>query len=188
METVLFACLATSYIGVYVTIHLLDHFRPIPQQRSVILLESFVFWWIFLLVDTILIGTKKLGGLYFVTFFYSATTAALILGLLEHFELPPAIRTRLSGRARTSWTNNRQEAIEGDEPTEQTPLMQNGHTKANDTDESNELGLWFIQFLLAVPFPLILISQVALMLVNGLNQTLADGNSAIVGKCPDPHV
>lgn len=164
----------------------MDYFRPIPQQRSVVLVESFVFWWIFLLVDTILIGSKQLGGLYFVTFFYSATTAALLLGLVEHFELPSAIRAHLPERVRSDRTNAdlSQHAHDDDLPTERTPLVQqNGQqTKRSDVDESNELGLWFIQFLLAVPFPLILISQVGVMLVSSLNQTLVDGSSATVGE------
>ena len=135
------------------------------------------------MVDAIYIGSKGICGLFFITFFYAGTTAALLVGLSEYFDLPPTIRSRIPGwlRSSPSDTSNGQQTDEA-EPSERTPLIQNGH-HSKPIDGQEELGVWFIQFLLAVPFPLILISQVGLMLLNSLNQTLVDGSPASVGTC-----
>ena len=76
-------------------------------------------------------------------------------------------------------------------PTERTPLLESngGEPVEEETvDESNQIGLWILQFLLAVPFPVILIAQLFILHVDGLGQTLSDGSSAVarefVSTCP----
>ncbi|KAH8119687.1 Zn-dependent exopeptidase [Phellopilus nigrolimitatus] len=178
---VLISTLTLSLLSFYAVLALFAFFLPVPQQRSTVLLESYIFWWILLVIDTVAIGRSQIGGLYFVTFFYAGTLVALLLGLLEHFELPSARRGSRNGNAAVIDNEYRSE---GDDTahevsSERTPLLaQNGRgIKKSEIDEDNEIGLWFIQFLLAVPFPVILITQVGLLLVNALSQTLADGSS-----------
>lgn len=161
------------------TLEVFSYFRPLPQQRSVVLLESFVFWWILLVVDTVFIGNLKLGALYFFTFFYAGTLAALVVGLLEHFELPASLPTKERRKA----VNNVMNGEEGGLTDERTPLLgQNGRTlKKEDVDEDNQIGLWLIQFLLSVPFPVILASQLAIVFLHALRQGLTDGTSPSSG-------
>lgn len=79
-------------------------------------------------------------------------------------------------------------AIVETEPTEITPLMaqhrnarENGQGKEVELVPKEEVGWWILQMLLVVPFPLVLISQVGLLLMGALSQTLIDGSSAITG-------
>ncbi|THH09454.1 hypothetical protein EW145_g2012 [Phellinidium pouzarii] len=180
--TVLMSTLSLAFLSFYTISELFSLFLPIPQQRSMAFLECYIFWWILLIVDTAYIGRDKIGGLYFITFFHAGALAALLVGLLEHLELPSALGGR-SGVAPATVANDH----EGDESdpersgsSERTPLLaQHGRTiRKSEINGDNEKGLWVIQFLLAVPFPVILITQISIMLLNALSQALADGNSA----------
>lgn len=118
--------------------------------------------------------------MYFITFFYAGTLAALILGLLEHFELPAALPSNKLYKA----VNGVMDDEDGAHTGERTPLLgQNGHKlKKEDVDEDNQIGLWLIQFLLSVPFPVILVSQLATVFIHSLRQGLADGTSPNSGQ------
>ncbi|EIN06389.1 hypothetical protein PUNSTDRAFT_89945 [Punctularia strigosozonata HHB-11173 SS5] len=69
-------------------------------------------------------------------------------------------------------------------PTEITPLMyqhrrnQPGATAKEEYAENDEVGWWIVQLLVLVPLPVMLISQVGIMLVNAMSQSLVDGSSA----------
>lgn len=145
-----------------------------------VLFETYVFWWILLAIDTGIIGSSHIGGLYFVTFFYSATLAALLVSLLEYFELPAALRKS----SHPIIQDEEDRRIDRDESNERTPLLAtNGRVVSqSEIEEDNEMGLWIAQYLLSVPFPVILVTQIALMLLYSLNQTLADGSSPNNGQ------
>lgn len=172
--------MALAYISFYTVLELFSYFLHVPQQRSMVLFETYVFWWILLAVDTGIIGSSHIGGLYFVTFFYSATLAALLVSLLEYFELPAALRKS----SHPIIQDEEDRRIDRDESNERTPLLAtNGRVVSqSEIEEDNELGLWIAQYLLSVPFPVILVTQIALMLLYSLNQTLADGSSPNNGQ------
>ncbi|KAI5115976.1 hypothetical protein M0805_002625 [Coniferiporia weirii] len=178
---VFISMLSLAFFSFYAVSELFSFFLPVPQQRSMGFLECYVFWWILLIVDTVFIDRDQIGGLYFVTFFHAGALAALLIGLLEHFELPSALGggRRIAFAIDNDYGDNESDT-ERAESSERTPLLtQNGRTiRKKDIDEDNEMGLWIVQFLLMVPFPVILITQIAVMLLNALPQTLADGNSA----------
>lgn len=171
--------LALSILCYSVTLHGFSYLRPISQQRSVALLESFVFWWILLVADTVLMGNAEVGGLYFFTFFYAGSLAAVVLGLLEHVELPVA----LPKSARHKLVNDFVDEEGTDNTDERTPLLsQNGLSiEREDADEDNQVGLWFMQFLLSVPFPVILVSQLAIVFIHSLSQTGTDSETPGTG-------
>ncbi|TDL26147.1 Zn-dependent exopeptidase [Rickenella mellea] len=188
--SVMISCLTLSYISFYLTLELFTYLRPIPQQKAIMLLEAYILWWAFLVADTVLISNVQLGGLYFVTFFHVATLTALVIGLLEQFELPAGFRRRrllpprIEVHDEANGANeheNDEEHAEADAADERTPLIQaNGQAiKDEDLDEDNVIGLWFLQFLLAVPFPVILITEIGVMLLAALGQTLADGSKPL---------
>jgi hypothetical protein len=79
------------------------------------------------------------------------------------------------------------------EPTEITPLMaQHRRNARGEWDEEpqkeeverwsrEEVGWWIAQMLVVVPVPVLLLSQVAMLLLNSMSQTLVDGGSAANG-------
>ena len=90
-----------------------------------------------------------------------------------------------SGSSDSDDDEDEDHGIVRDENNERTPLLgTNGQAiERSEIEEDNELGLWAVQYLLSVPFPVILVTQMALMLLNSLNQTLADGSSPANSKC-----
>ena len=178
------SCLALAYISFYSVLELFSYFAHVAQQRSMILFETYIFWWFLLAIDTGIIGSSHVGGLYFVTFFHAATLSALLVSLLEHFELPAMLR-KSSHPVLQDDDDDEDHGIVRDENNERTPLLgTNGQAiERSEIEEDNELGLWAVQYLLSVPFPVILVTQMAFMLLNSLNQTLADGSSPANSKC-----
>ena len=63
-------------------------------------------------------------------------------------------------------------------PTEITPLIQHRRMKFktdNSEDDTGTIGWWILQMLILVPFPVILMVQIAIMMLYSMNQTLTDG-------------
>ncbi|KAL5525905.1 hypothetical protein ACEPAG_7243 [Sanghuangporus baumii] len=176
--TVVFASLLTlSLLSTYIVLELFSYFLPVPQQKSMSLVEVYIFWWILLVIATVFAGRSHIAGLYFVTFFHAGALAALLVDFIEHFTLPSALGR--SSRRATAAMNDEEEEVGGaEESNERTPLLaQNGRAiKKSDIDEGNVIGLWLVQYLLIVPFPVILVTQIAVMMLNALNQTLVDGS------------
>jgi hypothetical protein len=83
-------------------------------------------------------------------------------------------------------------AIVETEPTEITPLITqqrqrsrsraSGESDERKSENRDELLWWLIQMLIVVPIPLLLISQIGLLILTSLNQTLIDGSKASTGK------
>lgn len=115
---------------------------------------------------------------------HAGTFVALIIGLLEGFELPSrASRAQATTPVLERQNGNEHSEEDNENSTEATPLLQRDRRIPikSDIDEDNQIGLWLLQFLVAVPFPVILITQAAIMLINGANQTLVDGSSPDLG-------
>lgn len=172
--------LAVNLLAIFAVFELFTYFLPIPQSRSMALLENYIFWWVLLVVDTALIGRSDLAGLYFLTFCHSGALVALLLDLVGHFTLPSA-----RGKGNRDATNVVDDGEEDDRPgleesNERTPLLANdGHAiRKSEISEDYGLGLWIFEFLFSVPIPVILLTQMTVMLLNALNQTLADGSPA----------
>lgn len=166
--------LAVSLLSFRVVEQFFSHFLPVPQHRSMAFLEYYIFCWILLVADTALIGGQSITGLSFITFFHAGAFTALLVGLTEQFTLPAAVN-----RSEVPDSGVDGEDREDIESTERTPLLaQNGRRiRKGEIDEGSEHGVWIVQLLLAVPFPVILVTQVAILTINALGQTLSDGNS-----------
>jgi hypothetical protein len=70
-------------------------------------------------------------------------------------------------------------------PTEITPLMyqhRTNHAAKERSSDSDEVAWWIPQMLILVPLPVLLISQIGILLINAMSQTLVDGSSAVTGK------
>jgi hypothetical protein len=137
--------------------------------------------------NTVLVNKKKIGGLYIITFNHIATFGALVVTLLEHFKVH-----RMGNQQSSSQPLESTEEREGHDTheestenghTETTPLI---HRRRDTTDTTNvrEGGgrpFWVLEYLLLVPFPVILVIQMATMLLGSLPQTLADGSPSLFG-------
>lgn len=72
-------------------------------------------------------------------------------------------------------------SISGDETGEEETAKANSTVFGEEQAWSEKLPswLWILQFLLVAPVPVVLTSQIGLLLTSSLSQTLADGNSAL---------
>ncbi|EJT98766.1 hypothetical protein DACRYDRAFT_118549 [Dacryopinax primogenitus] len=191
---VLLSLLCTSFVLLAVTLRLFASIRPVHQQKVIVLIELYVFWWFLLAVATGLEGPPQfLVAPYFVTLFYSGTLFGLLLGLAEdtvlewrgdkekerivrvpgQFEGDPEVE--VSG-------NDLHDDALPDEPTERTPLVTRTQPEPVNPLQEGERqisGLWMFQFWLAVVFPAIWASQTVLLVMTSMGQTLVDGNPSI---------
>jgi len=172
------ACLTSmALLAMHVPLASLSSWRPIPQQKSILLLETYALWWILLVFDTVLVDKNKVGGFYIITFFHVASFLALLVTLVEHLRLP-------SARHQSFDEHEGAEAEEHGEEnhTETTPLIRRRQDAAHkaDAQEGEHYAFWIVEYLLLVPFPVILVAETAIMLLGALPQTLADGNSSLL--------
>jgi hypothetical protein len=215
---VLVSCLSLFFTVAYLSLQTMKYLRPIPLQRTIILLELYIFFWIILLLGTILMQTRHLSGLYFLTFFNASSLAALLLAYGEIMMLEP--KSRLAGQIYEGEDENIETTLEADTDTrrgtygsvngeqivrasvddavnhtvqedidastEQTPLIRIRRKivglKSERFEEKQVDGFWLGELLLILPFPLILVTQLALMLLAALSQTLSDGQPPSPGE------
>ena len=132
--------------------------------------------------NTVLVRDKKIGGLYVVTFFHIASLCALVVTFLEQLQVTTFRIQQLSGADAVEHEDIHQEHGEN-EQTETTPLIRRGRAVTDTTDlhEGENQSFWILGYLLLVPFPVILVTQMGTMLLGALPQTLADGSSSLLG-------
>ncbi|KAF8520457.1 Zn-dependent exopeptidase [Hysterangium stoloniferum] len=175
--TVAISFMALAFASVHIPLLIFSSWHPVPQQKSIILLESYIIWWILLVYNTILINQYQIGGLYVIFFFHISYFLALVVTLAELLQTPPTEHTHSSNIHQHNSRNGGQ--INGDD-TETTPLLRRPENSIErDIQEGEHFGFWTAEFLLLVPFPAILVTQMGLMLLGALSQTLADGSPAI---------
>lgn len=172
--------LAASYTFLYTPLRFLAYYRPVFRQKTIVLFELYIISWALLVFNTVLVSRLKLGGFYFLTFFNASILFSLLVGLAEHFELPPSVKKQIVKRVRRG-SNDQQHEDVAEEATERTPLLDREEAEVRDlaVDEENQYLLWTLQLLLAAPFVMILLVQFMLLLLGALHQTLADGSSSI---------
>ena len=190
------ACLAVP--ALLTPLWVADRWAAVANQRSQILFETYVCWWILALVNVILMATRQISGLYFITFAHAGAFLATLLALLDMLRLDALQRFRVRvdeahepSRHASEGHPHRQEPGPGpsshghrDSATERTPLI----PRAQETTGPKHFGeddlslIWILEFLLAVPFPVILLVQMLLAAVAGLSTTVVDGSSALMGE------
>ena len=160
---------------------------PIPSQRQIVLVECYMLWWALLVFDTVSLNNSQLGSLYPIVFFYCGALLALLIGLLEVLLFKPLtpIADLPSGTSdpgvETALVVERAEPSGSGDSNEHTPLVTRRKVvglKTEIHDEKQTGGMWMLQYLVALPFPVLLIAQIAWAILFALNGTLADGGSA----------
>lgn len=187
-----------TVLSVYAVMKSFSRFLPIPSQRQITLIEYYIFWWIILVLDTIVIDKQKINIFFPVVFFHTGALLALLIGLLEvllfkpitpNADLPsdpddPNVETALvverASPPPPGLGSNGDEAAD-----ETTPLLVTRRKvvglKSEIYNEKQAGGIWLWQYLVAVPFQALLVAQVAYATLFGLNGTLADGGSTTLG-------
>ncbi|KAG8924458.1 hypothetical protein FRC01_011478 [Tulasnella sp. 417] len=196
--SVLASLLITFYLILYAILRTLNWYKPPsggqPAQRAIVFLQTYFFWWSFLILDTVVLKVLQVGGLYFVTFYHAGTLAALVVSLLEMlWVVKGQSAASINGEEPTEEEEPRRSGPFGDdeaetheeaevsEATERTSLLPKHADRDEWIIEDHRLAtpLWGIEFLLAAGFPIILTTQIALLLLTSMSQTLADGNKPL---------
>lgn len=160
------------------------------QQKQAALLQLYLLTWVLLLGATILAGKLSLGSFYLISLWNAIVFAACALGCIailfgahgSEGDAEGLVRRRIRGVRYDR--EGEEEGVESETaPTEVTPLMAQPMVVASPPksgdEESGAIIWWFLQFMLSVPAPVILVSQLALLMLAATNQTLADGSSAV---------
>ena len=169
-----------------------DWWTPVANQRAQLLFETYICWWLLALVNIILMATHQFGGLYFITFAHAGAFLAIILALLDMLRLDALryLRIRVdetqepSQHASESQVHSQGPSYRRDAATERTPLI----PRAEEIIGPRHYGegdlslVWILEFLLAVPFPVILLVQMLLAATEALSPTIVDGSSALMGE------
>lgn len=138
-----------------------------PYLQEIIVVEMNIFWWLVLLFNCVLLLRQRIGGLYFVTFFYGTSLLTLILSTVESVTLQE-----------TSVRSHANVETDPDDQNETTPLLLRVQPRTSKIDYL----FWSLKFLLCVLIPVVLMTQIGVILLNALSQTLSDGSSASFGK------
>lgn len=152
------------------------------KQKHIMFLQTYILTWSLLIWATVAVGSG-IGGVYFVTAWNVSVLLACAIGCVEnmlgaqgsydnhHVHYAPLPQTDDEEHPR---------AEVDAETTETTPLIR---PILRTKEESGAIGWWILQFLLAVSVPVTLVSHIAILFISATAQTLADGSSAVTGKC-----
>ena len=195
---VLLSIACTTIVALLTPLYVADWWTPVANQRSQILFETYICWWILALVNVVLMATRQFSGLYFITFVHAGAFLATILALLDMLRLDPLrwFRIRVDETQEPSQhapeshpysqgpSYDRPRHGNRDPVTERTPLI----PRADEIIGPKHYGegdlslTWILEFLLAVPFPVILLMQMLLVETAALSTTVVDGSSAFMGE------
>lgn len=184
-----------------------SHFllKPAQQQKHTIFLHLYTFTWILLVLATL--GITKLdpglGGGYLISAWNFCVGSSLIIGVIE------GLVTSAAWKGHDEDEELPGEEVEGDLPRrshrhvedadESTPLLwreneggdssgqvqhQHAQPKAEEEGGAGTLASWWWipQFLISVPFPVILWGHVTMLLLDAVPQTMTDGASPWSGQ------
>ncbi|KAF8078261.1 putative zinc metalloprotease [Lyophyllum atratum] len=145
--------------------------KPRPASTSepnTLLVQLVIFSYILLLTTTTLL---PIGGTYILSALATCAFLGWVVG--EAYDLVNnGTHSVVEGLREVEGERN------GDvEPTEVTPLIQppSPSSTATSTSDVRQGGLWFIQLLLVVPIPVILISHIGIILIGSMPQGIVDG-------------
>lgn len=207
---VLLSSLTLTYISLVLVLNLpissVTYRSILPeQQKQTVLLQTYILTWILLLFSTIVVSKTGMGGLYFISAWNVVVFIGCFLACLEgmfgakgtattipEHNHPPAGPRRVEGNEHHEHGNDHHDQhphdaeAEGDAATETTPLILHQHRSqpaaSSKREESGAIIWWLLQLLVVVPLPVILVSHIGVLLIAAMSQTLADGNSAVVGQ------
>ncbi|KAG6837872.1 hypothetical protein H0H93_013025 [Arthromyces matolae] len=134
--------------------HLVSSLDP-----NALLLQLVSFYYLIILATT---STRTIGATYLFTISAACAFIAWIIGAVNGAIKPKTSQQEATGEARDA--------------TESTPLIERSSPKVTSL-QSNEVGInvWLLQLFITVPIPVILMSHIALLLLESFPQGLVDG-------------
>ncbi|KZT61666.1 hypothetical protein CALCODRAFT_514563 [Calocera cornea HHB12733] len=175
--------LCTAYVTLFAILGALSYYRPVHQQKLIVMIEVYALWWVLLVVATVFTGPPfNLVSVYWVTFFYAGALLALVLALLESMIVELTGKRRLvPAETLPTETDDGDVNEDGDMPTERTPLVASARpVSEEDAGEEQIPAFWFLQYLITLVFPVMWAVQTVLLLMTALSQTLIDGSSPMI--------
>lgn len=178
-----------------VPLYLADWLHPVSTQRSQVLMEMFGLWWILSIVNLILTSRLKISATYFITFFYSASLAAVLINLLDMHRLTRKSSTTLTTREEIDGPSQLSQEhgshdqnngrLDDEAASERTPLIPRTESPIPLPplrQGESELGwIWILEFLLLAVFPAIIMLQILFSMSEGLGPTVVEGSSPLFG-------
>jgi hypothetical protein len=161
---------------------------PADAQKNSTLLQTYILTWLFLVVSTIAVGQLGIGGVYVVSAWNVGVLAGVMVGVVEGLVWGLAVGVVAGEVSEGETEAHGASELEGDGATEDTPLLRPQRASTDvqpvgrNAKQDGAFGWWFVQLLLVVPIPVILVSHIGLVLLGALPQTLVDGSSAAVGE------
>ncbi|KAF5377616.1 hypothetical protein D9615_005103 [Tricholomella constricta] len=143
------------------------------SDANPLLLQLVVLTYLLLLTITVFI---PIGGTYIFTVLATCAFLGWVVGAVDE-----AINYRKDS---VIDRNERATEVDGEgegdlEPTEVTPLIERQHFQSSSVGtprgEGRRTGVWFIQLLLVVPIPVILVAHIGVLLIGAMPQGIADG-------------
>ena len=178
--------LSLAYLSIVTPSHLssaVDSEHAAAMGKSSMFLQLYIFTWLLHALGTYGLKKLELGGVYFLTAWNFFTFLGYVLASLENILQG---RSSLPNLPRRSQPPSESSRVEDNAALtdEQTPLLSRSSPSGADIPAASveTKGLWMIQILLAIPGPAILLSEILLLLIHALHQTLSDGSSPLVGK------
>lgn len=202
-QVTMLAFASLTALVLYAVMKGFSRFLPIPSQRQITLIEYYIFWWIILVLDTIVLNKMKISVFFPVTFFHIGALLSLLVGLLEvllfkpitpNADLPsdpddPNVETALVVERASPPPPGHIHETDQEESDETTPLLVTRRKviglKSEIYNEKQAGGMWMWQYLVSVPFQVLIVAQVAFGTLAGLSGTLADGGSTVLGESWD---
>ncbi|KAJ3806886.1 hypothetical protein F5876DRAFT_49184 [Lentinula aff. lateritia] len=162
---------------------------PAWQSFRTLLVHSYILSWLLVVLSTISITQFGLGGILYMASACNGLTwlATVFCGIAGCFGVAETAELRLVHVVRDD-TDVAEQEQEETEVNERTPLVGRKHLRVmknksksgvDPVENPQPYVLWILVLLIYVPFPLILISHIAVFLVTSVSQTMIDGSPAV---------
>ncbi|KDQ56337.1 hypothetical protein JAAARDRAFT_36511 [Jaapia argillacea MUCL 33604] len=197
---VITSSLSFSYLALIAPTYIINKFpslklklTSIPMTMTASLLGLYTFTYVFLFIATVAEISLGVGGLYWVGLWNGGSLGGSLVGL--------GVQLRSGRGVVGSGEREAGETIHGDGDSvqgvdeglhengygseeeeeamgEDEPLMSGHRERSLDKDRETSNNWWILQLLLSLPLPVLLISQLLVLLTGTLGQTLVDGSSS----------
>ncbi|KAH8103454.1 hypothetical protein BXZ70DRAFT_925720 [Cristinia sonorae] len=197
-KTVLTASASLTYLTVAVPFQTSQTHSP-SLQRLTTLIYLYQTTFVFIVLGTIAIHLFGIGGVYFITVWHACAWAAMIVGFVETawkakkttpVQSPASLvdaGAKVEEKESADEARNNAAKREKDDVAPSnvdsslsSKQIENRVGQASPTVDHAQDGLWCLaQMILLIPFPVLLFTQVQLLVIHTLRHSLVDGSSPI---------
>ncbi|KAJ3837131.1 hypothetical protein F5878DRAFT_726288 [Lentinula raphanica] len=162
---------------------------PAWESFRTLLIHSYILSWLLVLLSTIGVTHYQMGGVLYAASACNGLTwlSAVICGVAGCFGVAETAELKVVQVSDPDSGAVEHEQEDETEVNERTPLVGRKHrivkNKSKEgvdpVENPQPYVLWILVLLIYVPFPLILVSHMALFLIPSVNQTMIDGSPAV---------